>query len=152
MIYRAFGAADALKTTSELVRVARRHGLVVLIGADLALARRSGADGVHLPERMVRRAPAIRARHPLWLITGAAHSNRALRTAGRAGLDAVLLSVVFESASPSAGRAMGPVRFAGLVRQAALPVIALGGVNNKTAPRLSASGAAGLAAVDGLSP
>jgi thiamine-phosphate pyrophosphorylase len=152
VIYRAFGSPDALATARALVRRAKRQGLVVLIGADEVLAQRSGADGVHLPERMLGRARLLRARHPRWTITGAAHSSRALRAAHRAGLDAALLSVVFESASRSAGLAMGPVRFAALVRLASLPVIALGGVNNKTAPGLVASGAAGLAAVEGLSP
>jgi thiamine-phosphate pyrophosphorylase len=57
---------------------------------------------------------------------------------------------VFESASPSAGRPLGPVRFAALARRAGLPVYALGGVRTKNAPRLLGSGAAGLAMVEGL--
>jgi len=152
VIYRAFGAADALTTAGALKAIARRRGLVLLIGADEGLAQATGADGIHLPERLLHLARAIRRRHPLWMITGAAHSSLAVRYARRLGCDAALLSSVFSSRSPSAGRPLGPTRFAGLVREAGIPVIALGGVTNETAPALARTGACGLAAVDGLSP
>lgn len=151
VIYRAFGAPDALATARALARLARERGLMFLVGADERLAAASAAHGLHLPERMIGRAPSIRARRPGWLITAACHSEAALHRAARAGVDAALLSVAFASRSPSAGRPMGPVRFAALAGRAPLPVIALGGVNAATAPRLLASGAAGLAAVEGLS-
>ena len=152
VIYRTFGRPDAPQVALALRRLTRARGLRLLVGADEALARACRADGIHLPERMIGRARAIRARHPTWLITAAAHSGRALFAARRANVDAALLSVVFASASRSAAPPMGPVRFARLARAAGVPVIALGGVNNETAPRLLATGAAGLAAIEGLKP
>ncbi len=92
----------------------------------------------------------MRTRRPGWILTGAAHDARALKRAQRAGLDAALMSPVFSSRSPSAHGQLGAVRFASLARGAGLPVYALGGVNGRTAPRLLSTGAAGLAAVDGL--
>jgi thiamine-phosphate pyrophosphorylase len=148
VIYRAFGAADAVTTGRALAAVARTRGLILLVGADAVLAAAVGAHGLHLPERQVTRAPRLRARHPGWLLTGAAHDRAALARAGRAGLDAVLLSAVFPSRSPSAGPPLGPVRFARLAHDSGRPVIALGGVNGRTAPRLLDTGAAGLAAVE----
>jgi thiamine monophosphate synthase len=44
------------------------------------------------------------------------------------------------------------VRLAIWIRRAGLPVIALGGVRNETAPGLVRTGAHGLAAVEGLKP
>ena len=148
VIYRAFGAAHALETALALRRLAERQGLVLLIGADAGLAARAGAHGVHLPERDLRRALRLRQLWPDWLITGAAHNARALHAAGRAGLDAALVSPVFPSNSPSAKTALTPIRFAKLATQAPLPVYALGGVSAATAPRLIGTGAAGLAAVE----
>lgn len=150
VIYRAFGARDALQTARRLAAVARARGLKFLVGADEALAAASGADGLHLPEARLHEAGAVRARHPAWILTGAAHGSRALAHAARRRLDAALLSAVFESASPSAGIPWGPTRFARLVRGARLPVYALGGMDMKNARRLKASGAVGLAAVGAL--
>ena len=147
IIYRPFGRRGAAQTARKLARVARARGLVLLIGADAVRAR--GA-GVHLPERLAHRAGPIKRARPGITVTVAAHSLPALIAARRAGADAALLSAVFESRSPSAGRPLGPVRFAALARQAGLPVYALGGVKTKNAPRLKGSGAAGLAMVEGL--
>ncbi len=149
VIYRAFGAADAPVVARALRRIADAHGLILLIGADERLASAAGADGVHLPQRLIGRGPRLRARRPGWILTGAAHDGRAIKAAQVARLDAVFTSPVFASRSPSAHGELGPIRFASLVRQTRLPVYALGGVNRRTARRLLATGAAGLAAVEG---
>ena len=148
LVYRAFGAADATDVASALAEIAGMRGLVMLVGADAGLARDCGADGVHLPERLVGSAPRLRARWPGVLISGAAHSAVALHRASAAGLDGALLSAVFASRSASASAPIGPVRLAGLVRGAGLPVYALGGVNASTLPRLKGTGVAGVAVVD----
>jgi len=148
VVYRAFDAADAVSTAIALRKLTRARGLLLLTGADHRLAAQVGADGVHLPERLAHRAQAIRRGRPGWLISVAAHSVGAIRR-GQAA-DAVIVSAVFPSRSPSAGPAIGPIRFARLARLSGKPVIALGGVNNKNAPRLISTGAAGIAAVEGL--
>ncbi len=150
VIFRGFGRAGANRVAKALAKTAARRGLILLIGADERLAAKIDAKGVHLPERDLWRAPSIRARHSDWMITGAAHSPSALRKAKRAGLDAVLLSTAFASRSPTAGHPLGPVRLAIAVQGARSPVVALGGVNGRTAKRLIGTGAQGFAAVDGL--
>ena len=147
VVYRAFGAADRWATARALRRLTRERGLKLLIGADWRLAAAAGADGVHLPERLMGQAPRLRRYRPNWLISAAAHDRAAITAAGRMGLDAILVSAVFPSDSPSAGRPLGPVRFAALAARTGVPVIALGGVNETTAPRLLSSRAAGLAGV-----
>lgn len=146
LVYRAFGAPEAEAVAHRLKRLAARRGALLLIGADIALARRTRADGVHLPERLAHLAPALRRRHPLWIVTVAAHSPRAARVAA----DAAVVSAIFPSRSPSAGPPLGVLRLARLVRRTRTPVFALGGVNDKTARRLLPAGVIGVAAVDGL--
>jgi thiamine-phosphate pyrophosphorylase len=150
VVYRAFGAPDAVARGRRLVRLARRRGLMVLAGADAALAARIGADGVHLPERAAGAALGLRRLRPGWIVTCAAHTAPAIVRARRAGADAVFVSPVFASASRSAGRPLGALRFAELVRGARLPVYALGGIDAVTARQIARSGAAGLAAVEAL--
>ena len=150
VILRSFGRPDAREQAQVLREITRRNGLRLLIGADAELAEAVAADGVHLPERALADAPILRARHPVWLITGAAHSEAALARAGDARLDAALVSPVFASGSPSAGEPLGLERLAAWVGKARLPVLALGGVDARTAPQLLGTGVAGLAAVEGF--
>ena len=152
VVFRAFGAADALGRGARLGRIAGDRGLILLIGQDAGLAARLGADGVHLPERLAHRARRLKAAHPGWIVTAAAHSPRAARRALAAGADAAVVSTVFASRSASAGRPMGAVRLALLVRRVKGPVYGLGGIDNKKARLLKDTGLAGLAAVDGLEP
>ena len=150
-MFRWFGRPDSLETGRRLAEACRKGGLTFLIGSDEALAEALDADGLHLPERALGEAPALRNRRPQWLITGAAHSRQALDAAADAGLDAALLSPVFPSASPSAGPPLGAEAFAKAVAAARLPVYALGGVDARTASALAESGACGLAVVGAIS-
>jgi thiamine-phosphate pyrophosphorylase len=148
LIYRGFGAAGAVEVARNLGRIARRRGLVLLIGADAVRIKGAGA---HLPERMAHRAHALKApgaRPKGMLVTAAAHSWPAIVRARRAGADAVLVSPVFASRSPSAGKPLGSHRFAALIRGAGLPAYALGGITPKNASALRGSRAMGLAGVE----
>ncbi len=143
LVYRGFGAAETEAVARRLQAIVAARGALLLIGADADLATRVGADGVHLPERLAGSAQGMVGRFRL--VTAAAHSLRAARVPGP---DAVVVSAVFPSSSPSAGPPLGPVRFAALVRAAGRPVYALGGVTNETARRLVSTGAAGLAGIE----
>ncbi len=142
VVFRHFGAADRAETAHRLARICRARGLILLIANDPLLAHKVGADGVHWPERSLGRSGAH-------LNTASAHSARALaRAKNRA--DIAILAPIFSSRSPSATHPLGPLRAGRLARAATLPVIALGGVNARTAKRLLGRGFAGLAAIDGL--
>lgn len=144
LVYRAFGAPDRLEVAWALRRVTWRRGVALIIGGDPALARAVRADGVHLPERMAQRLPALRA---FGLLTVAAHSPRAMRRGLALGADAVVLSSILASDSPSAGRPLGLLRTAILVRNAKGAVYGLGGIDGRSAGRVAGTGVAGLAAV-----
>jgi thiamine-phosphate pyrophosphorylase len=144
VVYRHFGAKDREKVAFQLAALCKRRSLVLLIGADLKLAQKVRA-GVHWPERLM---PA--SKRTQRLETTAAHSPRALARAARAGFDAAVLSPVFPSKSKSAQTPLGPLRAMRLARAAALPVIALGGINARNGAQLSGRGFAGVAAIDGL--
>ena len=64
--------------------------------------------------------------------------------------DFVLVSAVFASNSPSAGRPMGPFRLAAHARRSRTPVYALGGINTKTIKRLNNLGVSGAGAIGAL--
>lgn len=144
VIWRHYGEAKRLATGIALARLCRRRGLVLLVSADPALAARIGADGVHWPERLLC---GVRPRG--LMETASAHSRAAIAQAKRLGVDAVLVSAVFPSRSPTAGPAMGALRFRQLTREAPLPVYALGGVDAGNAASAMRH-AAGWAAIDSV--
>lgn len=150
VVYRSFGAREGPQVAARLAEIAEARGLVLLVGVLTSLADHCGALGLHLPERMISRTPELRRDRPGWLITAAVHDEPAIREAEAAGVDAVLLSTVFHSLSPSAGPALGVRAFSEIVSRAEIPVYALGGVNGHNAELLAQSGAVGLAAVEGV--
>ena len=150
IIYRHFGENHALQRAQLLRRIADDHGLVLLIGDDDALAESVGADGIHLPERNVARAPELRQRHSGWLLTAACHSLAGLNSPAIDSLDAIVVSPVFVSQSPSAAHvdSLG-IKGAQVFADASpVPVYGLGGINCDTIERLRDSGLSGVAAVD----
>ena len=147
LIVRTFGLDSVRQQAAELVSTHQARGGICLISADPDLARDTGADGVHWPERWLTRAN-VRRSHGL--ISTSAHSPLALRRAQ--GLaDLAFVSTAFASRSPSAGRPMGAFRLAAHARATRLPVYALGGINTQTIKRLSNLGISGAGAVGALS-
>lgn len=130
---------------------ARRLTLMIAGDVDLAIMLKAG---LHLPEAQARVAGA---RVRLWhrrmgrTLTVAAHGRRALARAALLSADAAFLSPLFPTASHPGARPLGILRFRVLVRDARVPVWALGGVDDETIRCLRGSGAVGIAAIGGLS-
>ena len=149
LILRHFGRSELIAAAAPLARIVQGRGGLFLIAADPALAARVGADGVHWPESRLGRARLWRMRRPGWIVTASAHSRPALLRAGRLA-DAVFLSPVFASNSPSAVRALGPLRASLAAKNAPAPVYALGGVTAARARRLKGRGFSGVGAAEAL--
>jgi len=150
IVFRAFGAPDAVEQGRRLRAIANERGLLLLVGAHANLADGIGADGLHMPERLAADIPRLRAEHARYLITVAAHDLGAMQAAERAGADAIVVSPVFPSNSPSAGEPLGLKGLEDLIAATPLPVYALGGVRARTVTQLIGGGLVGIAAVEAL--
>jgi thiamine-phosphate pyrophosphorylase len=147
LVYRHFGAPERARMARALARACRRRGLIFLVAADPDLARRVGADGVHWPERLL---PARRVAGDGRIVAAAAHNPAAIARAAAYGADACVLSPVLPTESPSRNPPLGLFRASQMARAAALPVLALGGVNARTARLLAGRGFAGVVSVGAL--
>lgn len=145
LVYRHFGAPQRLTKGRQLMRICRRRGVRLLVAADPHLARRIGADGVHWPERMAR--DARRWRGCFRLQTMSSHKPARFADLARTGVNALLFSTVFASASPTSSRPIGAFGLRRLARAAPLKLYALGGITPSNAGLVA--GQAGLAAVEG---
>jgi thiamine-phosphate pyrophosphorylase len=148
VIVRSRLAPQRAQLASQLISLARQRGLIVLVAEDPLLARRCGADGLHLPEARAREAFHWRAQCPRWLITVAAHSLCAAMQAR--GADAVLLSPIFPTESHPDRAALAPARANAIARHSRLPVYALGGIDLRNAGLIAGANYAGIAAISGL--
>lgn len=114
---------------AKLARLARRRGHVVVLAGCPCEARRWRADGAYGPPRLLARGPAT-------MRLATVHSLRELARAQATRADAVLLSPVFPTRSHPGGKTLGPVRFRLLAARAGVPVVALGGMDQRAAARL----------------
>ena len=145
---RAPGAtgAELQRTAQELVWRCHGRGAGVIVGdrADVALS--SGADGVQLGFR----SPPVRKIRP-WFkgwIGASCHSSAELGKAERGGADYAVLSPLF--GVPDKGGPLGSAHFEQLAAACALPVVALGGIDETNVDRTRATGAAGIAVIRAL--
>jgi len=146
------GAAPAMRRA--MARLARAHGLVLLVGGDgrAALAARAG---LHMPDRApcAHRLPFLLARKrgvPWARLSLAVHGRAALARTRRLSADLGFVSPAFPTASHPGAPALGPLRWAALARALGRPGIALGGVGPGTAGRLPLTLARGFAAIGAL--
>ncbi|MDP9152166.1 MAG: thiamine phosphate synthase [Myxococcota bacterium] len=142
----------------RLRQITRDCGAALVINGDAIIARAAEADGVHLGRGAgtpweVRRTCGAHT----W-ISVAAHSDDAVCLAIASEADAVLVSPVFPTRSPSPGgpppqkapRGVGALRSARALAGHRVLVYALGGVNAGNASLCREAGADGVAVVRAL--
>ncbi len=139
LIFRHYHLAKGprLARFHALKALCRRKGHAIVLAGTGREARRLGADGSY--------GPPVPAPGPLRL--AAVHSLRELARANRARVRLALLSPAFPTRSHPGARRLGPLRFRLIAARAAMPVLALGGMNPRSARRLKPFG---WAAIDGL--
>ncbi|TNE65155.1 MAG: thiamine phosphate synthase [Alphaproteobacteria bacterium] len=130
VICRDYEHADRRALARMLRAVTAERGQTLLVAGDENLAKAVGADGLHLPGHLLGR---MQGRPAFGFVSAACHTKPDLVKARRLGLDLALLSPVFPTESHPDARTLGTLRLAGLVRDAGVPVAALGGITRKTA-------------------
>jgi thiamine-phosphate pyrophosphorylase len=138
VIFRHYETRDRRALFERIRTIARRRGLMLLLAGSLREAAAWKADGAH------GRSPHLRTTRPL-LRTAPAHDAREL---ARVRAHAVFLSPVFATRSHPGASALGPMRFARLVRMSEAPAIALGGMDARRFRHLARLGAYGWAGID----
>jgi len=144
VLYRHFGGTDSMTSGRELANCARQRGLFFSVSSDISLARKLGADGIHIPNS---RLPNTR-RSSLgdFVITTSVHSPSELRRAIRFGVNSLFVSPIFESLSPSAGKSLNIFGLRGYIQKTNVDIFGLGGISASNCQRLNTS----LAAVEAL--
>jgi 8-oxo-dGTP diphosphatase len=120
---------------------------LVVINGDAALARRCGADGVHLPGAQLA---ACRERPDFLWVGASCHDRAELERAAALELDYALLGAVKATSTHPGQAALGWEAFARLVTALPIPVLALGGLDVSDMHAARAAGAHGIAGIRGI--
>ena len=135
---------DRASLATECVRLCHGFGCQVLVNGDAEIARKAGADGVHLG------SADLRGKRPagLGLVGASCHDGGELESAfGEAGADFAVLSPVMPTDSHPGAGALGWDRFEELASGCPGPVYALGGLRVGDAGLAKSRGAAGVASM-----
>jgi 8-oxo-dGTP diphosphatase len=131
----------------RVVTLAHEHGARVLINGDEALARCSGADGVHLPGEQLMRMER-RPGTPMW--AASCHDANELRQAAALEADFVVLSPVLPTPTHPEAAGMGWEKFVALAKNYPVPVYALGGMKRELLDTAMKHGAHGISLLSGI--
>lgn len=128
--------------------ICHQYGAKILINSDIEMYKRCGLDGVHLNSGQLG-LPIDRVKDSD-LFAASCHSLGELKIAEQSGVDFALLSPVKETVTHPDAEPIGWGSFYQSVRQCAIPVFALGGLDRSDIAESKRNGAQGVAAIRGL--
>ena len=131
---------------AQVARRVHASGGIVLVNGDEELARRAGADGLHLPAQALM---AMRQRPPFEWCGTSCHDAAELAHAEELGVDFAVLGPVLEKPGEPALPGMGLQRFGNLAGGRQIPVFALGGMQLSDLHSARTLGAHGVAMIRG---
>ena len=143
---KGWPAAQRLWFAEAVTRLAHSHGARVVINDDADIARRVGADGLHLSATRLAR---LTERPDFTWVGASCHTAEEIRQAGEIGLDYALLSPVLPTPTHPEASGLGWAEFGRLAAGNTLPVFALGGMRPAMLNEAQAHGAHGIALMRG---
>jgi 8-oxo-dGTP diphosphatase len=126
------------------VELCHQYGAQVLVNSDAGLAAAAGADGVHLPARLLA---GLDARPALPLVAASCHTAAELEAAARLGCDFAVFGPVRATASHPGVPGIGWEGLAAALGVPPLPTFALGGLGRADFDAAQRAGAHGVAAI-----
>ena len=138
--------AQRLWFAEAVCRLARSHGALVLINDGAEIARKVGADGVHLSAASLA---ACTERPDFTWVGASCHNAAEIARAGELGFDYALLGPVLKTPTHPEATGLGWPEFATRVAGNTLPVLALGGMQPALLHDAQEHGAHGIALMRG---
>ena len=142
------GADEILDLTRALVAPAREGGALLIVNDRLDVALAADADGVHLKRSSLPVAEARMLLGPEKILGVSTHREEEVHEACREGADYVVFGPVFGTPSKEGILTpRGAERYMAVAADAAIPVLALGGLNPRTIAELPAGPVPGVAVI-----
>ena len=139
-----------MREAVDMAKLCHRYGVPLLINDNVEIARRSGADGVHVGQDDME-AASVRSILGSDMIVGvtAKTVGQALR-AQEAGADYLGSGAVFGSSTKLNAKPMTKDLLKSICSAVSIPVVAIGGINRNNILDLSETDIDGVAVVSGI--
>ena len=134
----------------ELLALCRSHGVPLIINDDVELAKKVGADGVHVGQSDLAAQEARRILGPQAIIGVTARTVEQARAAQAAGADYLGSGAVFGTSSKSDARPLSGEELRAICAAVTIPVVAIGGIHAGNVLALCGCGQAGVAVIGGI--
>lgn len=142
--------AERVQHARAILPLCRAAGIPFVIDDDVEAARIAGADGVHVGQSDAACADARAALGSDALIGVSASTVQEALDAQAAGADYLGVGAVFGTPTKTDATITGVQGLADICAAVHIPVVAIGGLNERTIPSLAGSGADGVAVVSAI--
>lgn len=134
----------------DMAKLCHRYGVPLLINDNVDIARRSGADGVHVGQEDMEAAGVRRILGSDMIIGVTAKTVEQAMRAEAAGADYLGSGAVFGSATKLNAKPMTKELLNAICHAVKIPVVAIGGINRQNISELFGTDIDGVAVVSGI--
>ena len=142
--------ASLLKEARELLALCRRYRVPFVIDDDVELAMAIGADGVHVGQSDMEAGTARRRIGKDKILGVSVQTVKEARIAAACGADYLGVGAVFPTNSKEDAEIVRYETLKEICSAAAVPVVAIGGINDENVMQLAGSGVAGIAVISAI--
>ena len=140
----------AARLAEPLLAICRAADVAFIVNDDMALAKRLGADGVHLGQEDMDPAEARRILGPDAIIGVSAHNVAEAKAAVAAGADYLGCGAMFATTTKTNVTALPKETLRAICAAVPVPVVAIGGISKQNLLSLAHCGEAGVALVSAI--
>lgn len=134
----------------EILAVCRKYGVPLLINDDVILAKKIGAEGVHVGQSDMAAAEARSILGPDAIIGVTARTVEQAQAAEKAGADYLGSGAVFGTSTKKDAKPLDPAYFQQICESVSIPVVAIGGITANNIRQLEGRKMSGFAIVSGI--
>ena len=134
----------------EILAVCRKYGVPLLINDDVMLAKKIGAEGVHVGQSDMAAAEARSILGPDAIIGVTARTVEQAQAAEKAGADYLGSGAVFGTSTKKDAKPLDPAYFQQICESVSIPVVAIGGITTNNIRQLEGRKMSGFAIVSGI--
>ena len=147
---KALDEETFLSEAAQMAKLCHRYGVPLLINDNVEIARRSGADGVHIGQTDMEAAAVRRILGPDMIIGVTAKTVEQALRAQEAGADYLGSGAVFGSSTKLNAKPMTKELLNAICHAVSIPVVAIGGINRDNILELEGTDISGVAVVSGI--